>query len=141
MCCIISVRTWPQRFSGDVLCYFSKDLASAEQNKSHCSAEIRRKEQQLARYEEQLFNVCGSQDFQSDLGKLQDDLEKCSKQRGTDFSPRAGGGAGMPVRIRLGSNMSLILIQIIFYNLLSLSGVLEPIKCCHKVQTTSAPLG
>ncbi|KAJ8276245.1 hypothetical protein COCON_G00079970 [Conger conger] len=59
----------------------SKDLASAEQNKSHCSAEIRRKEQDLARFEEQLFNVCGSQDFQSDLGKLQEDLEKCSKQR------------------------------------------------------------
>ncbi|XP_036381636.1 DNA repair protein RAD50 [Megalops cyprinoides] len=65
----------------DKLCKLNKDLASGEQNKSHCTAEIRRKEQQLASYEEQLFNVCGSQDFQSDLSKLQDDLEKCSKQR------------------------------------------------------------
>lgn len=60
----------------------SKELASREQNKSHCTAEIRRREQQLASYEEKLFNVCGSQDFESDLSKLQDDLEKCSKQRG-----------------------------------------------------------
>uniref|UniRef100_A0A8C9TPQ1 RAD50 double strand break repair protein n=1 Tax=Scleropages formosus TaxID=113540 RepID=A0A8C9TPQ1_SCLFO len=59
----------------------NKDLASSEQNKTHCSMLIRQKEQQVANYEEQLFNVCGSQDFQSDLTKLQDDLEKCSKQR------------------------------------------------------------
>ncbi|XP_066501906.1 DNA repair protein RAD50 [Hoplias malabaricus] len=59
----------------------NKDLASKEQNKSHFTAEIRRKEQQLTSYEEKLFNVCGSQDFESDLSKLQDDLEKCSKQR------------------------------------------------------------
>ncbi|KAF7697443.1 DNA repair protein RAD50 [Silurus meridionalis] len=59
----------------------NKELASREQNKSHCTAEIRRKEQQLANYEEKFFNVCGSQDFESDLSKLQDDLEKCSKQR------------------------------------------------------------
>ncbi|KAI1903031.1 hypothetical protein AGOR_G00022980 [Albula goreensis] len=65
----------------DKLYKLSKDLASGEQNKSHCSAEIKRKEEQLASYEEKLFNVCGSQDFQSDLGKLQEDLEKCSKQR------------------------------------------------------------
>ncbi|XP_076835840.1 DNA repair protein RAD50 [Brachyhypopomus gauderio] len=59
----------------------TKELASKEQNKSHYTAEIRRKEQQLSSYEEKLFNVCGSQDLQSDLNKLQDDLEKCSKQR------------------------------------------------------------
>ncbi|XP_026794416.3 DNA repair protein RAD50 isoform X2 [Pangasianodon hypophthalmus] len=59
----------------------NKELASREQTKSHCTAEIRRKEQQVVSYEEKLFNVCGSQDFQSDLSKLQDDLEKCSKQR------------------------------------------------------------
>ncbi|KAL4659760.1 DNA repair protein RAD50 [Arapaima gigas] len=59
----------------------NKDLASSEQNKTHCSTLIKQKEQQVAKYEEQLFNVCGNQDFQSDLSKLQDDLEKCSKQR------------------------------------------------------------
>ncbi|KAK6474836.1 DNA repair protein RAD50-like [Huso huso] len=59
----------------------NKDLASGEQNKSHISTEIRQKEQQLANYEEKLFNVCGSQDFESDLTKLQDDIEKSSKQR------------------------------------------------------------
>uniref|UniRef100_A0AAZ3R2K2 Zinc-hook domain-containing protein n=1 Tax=Oncorhynchus tshawytscha TaxID=74940 RepID=A0AAZ3R2K2_ONCTS len=63
------------------LAKLNKELASGEQNKSHITAEIRRKEQQLASYEEKMFNVCGSQDFQQDLGKLQDDLEKTSKQR------------------------------------------------------------
>lgn len=32
--------------------------------------------------EETLFNVCGSQDLEQDLSKLQEDLEKVSKQRG-----------------------------------------------------------
>uniref|UniRef100_A0A6Q2X5P1 Zinc-hook domain-containing protein n=1 Tax=Esox lucius TaxID=8010 RepID=A0A6Q2X5P1_ESOLU len=63
------------------LAKINKELASGEQNKRHCSVEIRRKEQQLAGYEEKVFNVCGSQDFQQDLGKLQEDLEKTSKQR------------------------------------------------------------
>lgn len=74
-----------------VLCHFkfnnynnfhSKNLASSEQNKSHIGAELRKKEQQLAGDEERFFNVCGSQDLEQDLGKLQDDLEKISKQRG-----------------------------------------------------------
>ncbi|XP_051734464.1 DNA repair protein RAD50-like [Ctenopharyngodon idella] len=59
----------------------NKELASGEQNKTHFTAEIKRKEELLASYEERLFNVCGSQDFQSDLSKLDDELEKCSKQR------------------------------------------------------------
>lgn len=62
--------------------HFSKDLASSEQNKSHISAELRKKEQQLTSDEEKFFNVCGSQDLDQDLGKLQEDLEKISKQRG-----------------------------------------------------------
>lgn len=32
--------------------------------------------------EETFFNVCGSQDLEQDLSKLQEDLEKVSKQRG-----------------------------------------------------------
>lgn len=60
----------------------SKELASSEQNKSHIAAELRKKEQQLTSEEEQFFNVCGSQDLEQDLGKLQEDLEKISKQRG-----------------------------------------------------------
>lgn len=60
----------------------SKDLASSEQNKSHIAAEVRKKEQQLASDEEKFFNVCGSQDLEQDLGKLREDLEKISKQRG-----------------------------------------------------------
>ncbi|XP_048091405.1 DNA repair protein RAD50 [Alosa alosa] len=59
----------------------NKDLASGEQNRNNCAAEIRQKEQQLASYEERLFSVCGSQDLQSDLSKLQEDIEKNSKQR------------------------------------------------------------
>ncbi|XP_066572966.1 DNA repair protein RAD50 [Amia ocellicauda] len=65
----------------DKLYKLTKDLASKEQNKNHISTEIKRKEQQLANYEEKLFEVCGSQDFESDLSKLQDDIEKNSKQR------------------------------------------------------------
>ncbi len=60
----------------------SKDLASSEQNKNHIAAEVRKKEQQLANDKEKFFNVCGSQDLEQDLGKLQEDLEKVSKQRG-----------------------------------------------------------
>ncbi|XP_034034944.1 DNA repair protein RAD50 [Thalassophryne amazonica] len=59
----------------------SKDLASNEQNKSHIAAELRKKEQQLASDEEKFFSVCGSQDLEQDLGKLQEDLDKISKQR------------------------------------------------------------
>ncbi|XP_056587602.1 DNA repair protein RAD50 [Triplophysa dalaica] len=65
----------------DRLSKLNKELASGEQKRSHYTAEIKRKEEQLSSYEERLFNVCGSQDFESDLGRLQDDLEKCSKQR------------------------------------------------------------
>nr|XP_014352959.1 PREDICTED: DNA repair protein RAD50 [Latimeria chalumnae] len=57
------------------------DLASAEQSKSHITSELRRKEEQLMSYEDKLFDVCGSQDFESDLDKLQDDIDKSSKQR------------------------------------------------------------
>ena len=32
--------------------------------------------------EETFFNVCGNQDLEQDLSKLQEDLEKVSKQRG-----------------------------------------------------------
>uniref|UniRef100_A0A7M4EQT0 RAD50 double strand break repair protein n=1 Tax=Crocodylus porosus TaxID=8502 RepID=A0A7M4EQT0_CROPO len=65
----------------DRLAKFNKELASAEQNKNHISTELRKKEEQLSGYEEKLFDVCGSQDFESDLYKLQDEIEKSSKQR------------------------------------------------------------
>ncbi|XP_072846288.2 DNA repair protein RAD50 [Pogona vitticeps] len=65
----------------DKLAKLNKELVSAEQNKNHVSAELRKKEEQLSSYEEKLFDVCGSQDFESDLCKLQDDIEKTSKQR------------------------------------------------------------
>ncbi|XP_067852167.1 DNA repair protein RAD50 isoform X2 [Heptranchias perlo] len=67
--------------SRDKLFKMNKELASADQNKNHTSAELKRKEQQLSNYEEKLFDVCGGQDFESDLYKLQDDMEKTSKQR------------------------------------------------------------
>ncbi|XP_063059247.1 DNA repair protein RAD50 [Engraulis encrasicolus] len=63
------------------LAKLNKDLASGEQNKSHCATEIRQKEQQLSSYEEKLFSVCGSQDLQTDLNKVQEEIEKSSKQR------------------------------------------------------------
>lgn len=65
-----------------VLMNLSKDLASSEQNKSHIAAELRKKEQQLSSDEEKFFSMCGSQDLEQDLGRLQEDLEKVSKQRG-----------------------------------------------------------
>lgn len=61
---------------------FSKRLASVEYDKTHASSELRRKEEQLSLHEAQIFDVCGSQDFDSDLNKLQDEIEKSSKQRG-----------------------------------------------------------
>ncbi|XP_039340964.1 DNA repair protein RAD50 [Mauremys reevesii] len=65
----------------DKLAQLNKELASAEQNKNHISTELRKKEEQLSNYEDKLFDVCGSQDFDSDLYKLQDEIEKTSKQR------------------------------------------------------------
>ncbi|XP_068600668.1 DNA repair protein RAD50-like [Brachionichthys hirsutus] len=65
----------------DRLAKLDKDLASNEQNKTHIAAELRKKEQQLNVDEEKFFSVCGSQDLEQDLGKLQEDLEKVSKQR------------------------------------------------------------
>ncbi|XP_061607805.1 DNA repair protein RAD50 [Phyllopteryx taeniolatus] len=65
----------------DKLAKLNKDLVSSEQNKSHIAAELRKKEQQLTNDEEKFFNVCGSQDLEQDLGKVQEDLEKISKQR------------------------------------------------------------
>lgn len=62
--------------------FYSKELASAEQNKNHINIELKRKEEQLSNYEDKLFDVCGSQDFESDLGRLKEDIEKSSKQRG-----------------------------------------------------------
>uniref|UniRef100_A0A8C9FU38 Zinc-hook domain-containing protein n=1 Tax=Pavo cristatus TaxID=9049 RepID=A0A8C9FU38_PAVCR len=59
----------------------NKQLASAEQQKNYISAELRKKEEQLSSYEAKLFDACGSQDFDSNLNKLQDEIEKSSKQR------------------------------------------------------------
>lgn len=39
----------------------------------------------MASDEEKFFNVCGSQDLEQDLNKLQEDLEKISKQRGEEL--------------------------------------------------------
>ncbi|XP_003217435.2 DNA repair protein RAD50 isoform X1 [Anolis carolinensis] len=65
----------------DRLAKLNKELVSVEQNKNHISTELRKKEEQLSSYEEQLFDVCGSQDFESDLYRLQEEIEKTSKQR------------------------------------------------------------
>lgn len=65
-----------------VCSYFSKELASAEQNKNHINNELKRKEEQLSSYEDKLFDVCGSQDFENDFDRLKEEIEKSSKQRG-----------------------------------------------------------
>lgn len=53
----------------------NKELASAEQNKNHINIELKRKEEQLSSYEDKLFDVCGSQDFESDLDRLKEEIE------------------------------------------------------------------
>ncbi|CAN8189865.1 unnamed protein product [Coccothraustes coccothraustes] len=65
----------------DTLAYLNKRLASVEYDKTYASNELKKKEAQLSSHEAKLFDVCGSQDFDSDLNKLQDEIEKSSKQR------------------------------------------------------------
>lgn len=65
----------------DRLAKLNKELASAEQNKNHINNELKRKEEQLSSFEDKLFDVCGSQDFESDLDRLKEEIEKSSKQR------------------------------------------------------------
>ncbi|NXV94312.1 RAD50 protein, partial [Calonectris borealis] len=65
----------------DKLAGLNKRLASVEYHKTYVSNELRKKEEQLSHHEAKLFDVCGSQDFDSDLNKLQDEIEKSSKQR------------------------------------------------------------
>ncbi|KAF1445115.1 DNA repair protein RAD50, partial [Pygoscelis papua] len=65
----------------DNLADLNKRLASVEYHKTYVSNELRKKEAQLSLHEAKLFDVCGSQDFDSDLSKLQDEIEKSSKQR------------------------------------------------------------
>ncbi|NXN35568.1 RAD50 protein, partial [Rhinoptilus africanus] len=65
----------------DNLAVLNKRLASIECDKTHFSNELRKKEAELSLHEAKLFDVCGSQDFDSDLTKLQDEIEKSSKQR------------------------------------------------------------
>ncbi|NWS27571.1 RAD50 protein, partial [Polioptila caerulea] len=65
----------------DTLADLNKRLASVESDKTYASNELKKKEAQLSYHEAKLFDVCGSQDFDSDLNKLQDEIEKSSKQR------------------------------------------------------------
>ncbi|NXA74726.1 RAD50 protein, partial [Thryothorus ludovicianus] len=65
----------------DTLANLNKQLASVEHDKTYASNELKKKEDQLSCHETKLFDVCGSQDFDSDLNKLQDEIEKSSKQR------------------------------------------------------------
>ncbi|NXW48987.1 RAD50 protein, partial [Nyctiprogne leucopyga] len=65
----------------DNLADLNKRLASVEYHKTYVSNELKKKEAQLSLHEAKLFDVCGSQDFDSDLNKLQDEIEKSSKQR------------------------------------------------------------
>ncbi|GAB0195834.1 DNA repair protein RAD50 [Grus japonensis] len=65
----------------DNLADLNKRLASVEYHKTYVTNELKKKEAQLSLHEAKLFDVCGSQDFDSDLSKLQDEIEKSSKQR------------------------------------------------------------
>ncbi|KFQ02873.1 DNA repair protein RAD50 [Leptosomus discolor] len=65
----------------DSLADLNKRLASVEYHRTYVSNELKKKEAQLSLHEAKLFDVCGSQDFDSDLNRLQDEIEKSSKQR------------------------------------------------------------
>ncbi|NWS06032.1 RAD50 protein, partial [Motacilla alba] len=65
----------------DTLANLNKRLASVESDKTYATNELKKKQAQLSSHETKLFDVCGSQDFDSDLSKLQDEIEKSSKQR------------------------------------------------------------
>ncbi|KAL2299468.1 hypothetical protein Nmel_014127 [Mimus melanotis] len=65
----------------DTLATLNKQLASVEYDKTYASNELKKKEAQLSCHETKLFDVCGSQDFDGDLSKLQEEIEKSSKQR------------------------------------------------------------
>ncbi|NXD52990.1 RAD50 protein, partial [Corvus moneduloides] len=65
----------------DTLANLNKQLASVEYDKTYATNELKKKEAQLSHHEAELFDVCGSQDFDSDLNNLQDEIEKSSKQR------------------------------------------------------------
>uniref|UniRef100_A0AAX7SS69 Zinc-hook domain-containing protein n=1 Tax=Astatotilapia calliptera TaxID=8154 RepID=A0AAX7SS69_ASTCA len=57
------------------------DLASNEQNKSHITAELLKKELQLATDEEKFLNVCSSRDLEHDLSNLQRELDEIFKTK------------------------------------------------------------
>ncbi|NXK16533.1 RAD50 protein, partial [Arenaria interpres] len=63
------------------LAVLNKRLASVECDRTHFNNELKKKEAQLSLHEAKILDVCGSQDFDSDLNKLQDEIEKSSKQR------------------------------------------------------------
>ncbi|NXM05334.1 RAD50 protein, partial [Tyrannus savana] len=65
----------------DTLANLNKRLALKENDKTYATNELKKKEEQLSQHEAKLFDVCGSQDFDGDLNKLQDEIEKSSKQR------------------------------------------------------------
>uniref|UniRef100_A0A669E1N3 RAD50 double strand break repair protein n=1 Tax=Oreochromis niloticus TaxID=8128 RepID=A0A669E1N3_ORENI len=65
----------------DRLTKLKMDLASNEQNKSHITAELLKKEQQLATDEEKFLNVCSSRDLEQDLSNLQRDLGEIFKTK------------------------------------------------------------
>ncbi|XP_050167908.1 DNA repair protein RAD50 [Myiozetetes cayanensis] len=65
----------------DTLANLNKRLALMENDKTYTTNELKKKEALLSQHEAKLFDVCGSQDFDRDLNKLQDEIEKSSKQR------------------------------------------------------------
>ncbi|XP_076736407.1 DNA repair protein RAD50 isoform X2 [Maylandia zebra] len=65
----------------DRLTKLKMDLASNEQNKSHITAELLKKELQLATDEEKFLNVCSSRDLEQDLSNLQRELDEIFKTK------------------------------------------------------------
>ncbi|XP_005754070.1 DNA repair protein RAD50-like, partial [Pundamilia nyererei] len=77
----VSSKSKETSSTGDRLTKLKMDLASNEQNKSHITAELLKKELQLATDEEKFLNVCSSRDLEQDLSNLQRELDEIFKTK------------------------------------------------------------
>ncbi|CAH1258811.1 RAD50 [Branchiostoma lanceolatum] len=59
-----------------------QEISSLEARKKMLTEQLKKREQELDKYEEQLFDVCGSQDFDVEMDELGDHIQKLQDQKG-----------------------------------------------------------
>ncbi|CAH1258846.1 RAD50 [Branchiostoma lanceolatum] len=59
-----------------------QEVSSLEARKKMLTEQLKKREQELDKYEEQLFDVCGSQDFDVEMDELGDHIQKLQDQKG-----------------------------------------------------------